>query len=604
MSFQRESLQEATQRWEDLGALQVHYKSFRTFLYDVITDVMGFECSDIQIDIADYLQFGPLYRMIQAQRGQAKTTITAAYAVYRIIHDPTTRVLIFSAGSPMANQISGWIIQIIMHMPELACLRPDRRAGDRTSVEGFDIHYTLKGPEKSPSVACLGITSNTQGFRADVLIADDIESSKNSQTALQRERLRHLSLDFSSICTSGDIIWLGTPQSVDSIYNGLPGRGFDVRIWTGRYPTQTELANYQEFLAPLIMKRIIANPDLQTGGGPTGSRGKPVDPILLGEEKLTKKEIDQGPAYFQLQHMLDTKLMDEDRYPLKSSKIVFFTAHRERAPLQVNWSVAEIGRIRPPMQFPLKEMYYKGGPAADCDYAPFASTHMYVDPTGGGQNGDELAYAITRFVPTQVHLVAVGGFLGGPTQENFDKLTKAAVEWKPHQIDVEENYGKGAFRQLWTPHLLKEHKCSIVDVWESGQKELRIIDTLEPLLGSNRLIIPEGLLESDWLSVQKYPAELRMTYSFFWQLARLTRDKGSLKHDDRIDAVAGSCRHWVDRLALDSAKVAASAKAKLWREMMKNPLGNGRPVPVHRLPNGQAFQMRLPNSLDRFRRKR
>ena len=226
----RESAQEAVIRWAELKKLQALYPRFETFLQDVIEDLMGFQCSALQIDIGRWMESGPQYRMVQAQRGQAKTTIAASYAVWRIIHDPTTRILLISAGSDMAEEISGWIMQIIIGIPQLECLRPDRSNGDRTSVTAFDVHYSLKGPEKSPTVACLGITSNLQGKRADVLIPDDVESSKNSQTAVQRERLRQLTLDFSSICSNGDILWLGTPQSVDSIYNGLPGRGVAVRV--------------------------------------------------------------------------------------------------------------------------------------------------------------------------------------------------------------------------------------------------------------------------------------------------------------------------------------------------------------------------------------
>ncbi len=320
----RESQEQALQRWNDLELLQEHYRDFGDFLVDVIEDVMGFQCSDIQLDIGDWIANGPQFRMVQAQRGQAKTTITAAYAVWRMIHDPTTRVLIISAGSDMATEVANWVIQIINNMPELALLRPDRAAGDRSSVSAFDIHYSLKGPEKSPSLACLGITSNLQGRRADVLIADDIESQKNAQTATQRARLLHLTLDFTSINSGGDIIWLGTPQNVDSLYNGLPSRGVGIRIWPGRYPTDKELPDYDTYLAPLILERIKANPKLQTGGGPTGARGQPIDPVILDEEKLTKKEIDQGPSYFNLQHMLSTKLSDQDRYPLKVGLIRWF----------------------------------------------------------------------------------------------------------------------------------------------------------------------------------------------------------------------------------------------------------------------------------------
>lgn len=611
----RESAQEAVIRWAELKKLQALYPRFETFLQDVIEDLMGFQCSALQIDIGRWMESGPQYRMVQAQRGQAKTTIAASYAVWRIIHDPTTRILLISAGSDMAEEISGWIMQIIMGMPQLECLRPDRSNGDRTSVTAFDVHYSLKGPEKSPTVACLGITSNLQGKRADVLIPDDVESSKNSQTAVQRERLRQLTLDFSSICSNGDILWLGTPQSVDSIYNGLPGRGVAVRIWTGRFPTAKELPNYGEFLAPSITAAIAKNPALQTGGGPTGDRGQPTDPLLLSEETLTKKEIDQGAAYFQLQHMLDTKLMDEDRYPLKSDKLILFKTHPERAPTILNWSHDEINRVRPPQGHPLhaKEKYYRGvvgigkGDVA-ASYVPFTGTHMYVDPSGGGQNGDEISYGVTRFVAGYVYLVDVGGRPGGLTQENYDFLTAVVLKHKPGQVDVEENYGKGAFRTVWQPHLLaalKEvgHTCKIEDVWEQGQKELRIIDTLEPIIGSGRFVVNEDLLHEDWASVQKYAAEKRMTYSFFWQLSRITRDKGSLIHDDRLDAVAGSARHWVDRLALDRNKAEAQAKAKEWRALVRNPLGDGRPMSaIYKQMVG--YSDRVPSVMDKFSRRR
>ena len=350
----------ATKKWHDLGLLQEHYKKFTDFYYDVSTEFLGFECTDIQMDIAEFLETGDLYRMIQAQRGQAKTTITACYAVWRIIHDPKTRILIISAGDNVATQIASWIVQIIQNMPELECLRPDTSAGDRASVKAFDVHHTLKGFDKSPSIACLGITANMQGYRADVLIADDIESKKNSLTAVQREKLNDLTKDFISICSTGDIIYLGTPQTNDSVYNSLPSRGFQVRIWTGRYPTAEELPNYKEFLAPIIINRLLQNPDLQSGGGPTGDRGQPVDPVLLGEDKLTSKEIDQGKAYFQLQHMLDTKLMDADRYPLKCKDLIFLHTQAERTSLNINWARTPDRRIFPPQGFPLQEEFYQG----------------------------------------------------------------------------------------------------------------------------------------------------------------------------------------------------------------------------------------------------
>ena len=583
----RENTEEALQRWKHLELVQNHYSNFEDFLTEVIEGLLGFTCTDIQLDIGHWVAKGPKYRMVQAQRGQAKTTITAAYAVWRIIHDPKTRVLIVSSGEDMAVEIANWIIQIINGLPELECLRPDRSQGDRASVTAYDIHYSLKGPEKSPSVACIGITSSMQGKRADLLIADDVESQKNSQTATQAARIAHLTKDFISINQKGDIVWLGTPQNVDSLYNGLPSRGVAIRIWTGRYPTKDEIADYEGFLAPLLLRRMLADPSLQSGGGPTGERGKPTDPVLLDEIELTEKEVDQGPAYFQLQYMLSTTLSDQNRYPLKLGLLRFFAWDREenKVPMTINFVRSQVNLITNPQGWPIKDQLFRVHDADDFGQIQFR--HMYVDPSGGGKNGDELAYAVTGFMAGRVYLLDVGGFAGGVSEENQNAIVELAAKWKPHQISIEKNYGNGVLSMLLQPKLLLKHKCAVEDVWETGQKELRIIDILEPVISAGKLIVHEDLLRDDWQKCQKYPLDVRGTYSMFWQLARITRDKGSLIHDDRLDAVAGSVRHWVENLAIDDEKAKAEARRDTYNKMMQDPLGNGRPLPG---PLGKLFQ--------------
>ncbi|WFG40894.1 terminase large subunit [Paracoccus phage ParMal1] len=570
------------ERWADLDLLREEYPNFKPFIFDVMTGLLGFECSDIQLDIAEFLEFGPKERMIQAQRGQAKTTITAAYAVWRLIHQPNARILIISAGGTQATEIANWVIQIIDNMDELACLRPDRSAGDRASVEAYDVHYELKGPEKSPSIACVGITSNMQGKRADILIADDIESAKNSQTELMRERLTLLTRDFASICSDGDIIYLGTPQSIDSVYNGLFSRGYTIRIWPGRYPTEDEEQNYGTFLAPLIRRKMEQDPSLRTGGGPTGERGKNVDMVLpgLSEEKLTKKEIDQGAAYFQLQHMLDTRLSDANRFPLKSDKLVFMQVSEMTAPLEIFIQRGPHTLLTTPQGFYTSDAYYRAAEFGR-EHSSFTGCHMAVDPSGSGS--DETTYAVTKFLAGRVFLVDFGAVPGGVDEDALDALTAVAERWKPNHISIEKNFGDGALASVWKPKLLRKHRCEIEDVWAAGQKELRIIDCLEPVIGSGRLIVDESLLAKDVELCERHPLEKRASYSFFYQLSRLTREKQSLKHDDRLDAVAWSVKHWTEALSQDSLKVVNQQRKKAWAERMKNPLGDGTKLPAHTL---------------------
>ena len=596
---QREDQKQALRRWQELELLQKHYAEFTDLVVDVMNGVMGFQCSDIQLDIANYLAKGPKRRMVQAQRGQAKTTITAIYSVWRIIHDPTTRVLVISAGDTQATEIANWIIQIINNMDELECLRADRANGDRASVEAYDIHYTLKGPEKSPSIACIGITANSQGKRADILIADDIESAKNSQTQVQRDRIKHLTLDFTSICSTGDIIYLGTPQSMDSVYNGLPGRGYQIRIWPGRYPTIKEEQEYGDSeLAPLIVKRMQANPALRIGGGPIGDRGQATDPVLLPDEELNKKEIDQGAAYFQLQHMLSTHLSDAAKYPLKLSKIRFCNFDREEKslPMTISHMAVDGTQIKGLEGMPIhKERLHRVHIAEN--FGPVQYLHMAVDPTGGGANGDELAYAVSGFLAGRVFLFDVGGRPGSIDESSAEWIVSKINKWKPLVVNIERNFGNGAFANILRP-LLKDHIPEITEDWEAGQKELRIIDILEPVIGAGKFVMHEELIKEDWEQCQQYPNADRSVYSLLWQMSRISRARDAILHDDRLDAVAATTRHWIELLAADEEKQVAKAKNNAYRKMMENPLGDGRKIPGYNAMTAK-FGNKQPTSLSK-----
>lgn len=548
--------QQVAVRWAEIEALRKHYALFEDFMYDCMTELMGFQCSELQIDIARFLQSDTRYGMIQAQRSQAKSTIVAMFSVWQLIHDCKHRILIISAGSEVAAEIANWVIQIIMNWDILECMRPDRQHGDRASTKSFDVNWQLKGPEKSPSVACIGITANMQGRRADLLIPDDIESSKNGTTEVQRAALEHLSKDFPSICQKGRIMYLGTPQTVDSIYNKLPERGYTVRVWTGRYPTEDEQKHYGDTLAPYIVRQMDADPTLRRGGGISGDRGKPTDVMLLGEEILCKKELDQGQAYFNLQHMLNTELSDELRHPLKTKNLVVMNVPFDKAPGEIIWLPSPDKKIEV-LGFQSKPQLYRPFTTSTETYE-YEGKHMYVDTAGGGNNGDETVAAVTYFLHGYIFLAEVLRLPGGYGDEQYKALSALSMRHDVNSIDVEKNFGFGAFASAWRPIILATYKeagkvnCPrIEDVWESGQKELRIIDTLEPIMARHRLIVNEEVIQYDLDASKKYPIDKQESYKFFHQMAKISRDKGSLIHDDSIDAVAGSCRKWVDRIAVD-----------------------------------------------------
>lgn len=520
----------------------------------------------IQADICKWLFGGPKYRMVQAQRGQAKTTLTAIYAVFCLIHNPTLIILIVSAGGKMSKEISSFVIQILEGLDILWMLRADKNSGDRASIEGYDVHWLFKGVNKSPSIKCLGVDSNIQGSRADVLIADDIESTKNSRTVVTREILEDLTKEFESVCSKGEIIYLGTPQTTESIYNNLPGRGYMIRVWTGRYPTFDELENYGDMLAPLLQRDIKGNPQLMEGGGVDGTAGQPTCPEMFDEEILIGKELSQGKAKFQLQFMLNTKLTDQERYPLKLHNLIVAPFNVQQGPVLPVWSNRPDNLYQSPSVNGKYKMYY----AMNHEYElrSFENTIMYIDPAGGGKNGDEMAYAVIKLIGAYVYLYRIGGVPGGFEEENLLKLVRIAKESNCKTVCIEKNFGNGAHANMMKPLFAREEwPVTLEEVYETGQKELRIIDCLEPLISSHRLVISPEVIEADYSSIEGYALDVRQTYRLLHQMALISRDRGCLRHDDRLDALAGAIRYVVERLDFDT-KVMIDAKRRA--EMVKD----------------------------------
>ncbi|APL99505.1 terminase large subunit [Aquamicrobium phage P14] len=558
-------------RQRQLEAVAAAYPEFVDFLEEVMLE-LGYPTSWLQKDIAHFLQHGPHFLMVQAQRGQAKSTITTAFAVWTLIHNPRSRILVVSAGGDTANEISTLIVRLIMNMDILECLRPDKSAGDRTSTESFDVHHSLKGVDKSPSVASVGITGTLQGKRATLLIADDIESTKNSQTAGMREYILDLSRDFSSQCVDehSRIIYLGTPQSQDSIYNTLPGRGFEVRIWPGRYPTEKQQERYGDALAPSIVERMRKNPGLRKGGGPLGEDGQPTDPSYIGEDVLQKKLRDQGPSKFMLNHMLDTSVADALRYPLKTEHIVVERLVARSLPVTVQRAYGS-----KPLPFTSHTVSFSlvQGVFSQEVKAP-EGIIMYVDPAGGGANGDETGYAVSAFLNGNVFILACGGLPGGYGEENLLALASIAMRWQVNKVIIEKNFGHGAFKAVWTPILLKLYTCAVEDDYVTGQKERRICDTLEPVIGRGALVFSEAIIEEDRECCARYSPEHRATYSLFHQINKMTREPKCVKHDDRIDALEGSVRYWQAQLAIDQDKALEEDETAKRLAFLQNPLGH------------------------------
>lgn len=595
------------ERFKAVAILATTFENFSDFAIAGMA-YLGFDTTDMQEDIAEYMQHGPRLRMVMAQRGEAKTTLAALYAIWRIIHKPSTRVLIVSAGEDNSNQTATLIVRLIMNWEILECLRPDRSAGDRTSTEAFDVHYALKGLDRSPSIACAGITSNLPGRRADLLIPDDIESNKNGLSATQRLQILHLSKEFSSICTHGDILYLGTPQSKDSVYNTLQGRGFEIRIWPGRYPRLykgldgelvDEAEKYGSRLAPFVLDKMMRNPALRTGGGVDGSMGQATDPGRYTDADLIEKELDKGPEDFALQYMLDTSLVDAQRQQLSLSNLVVANFSTELLPEVIGWQAAKHLEVPLGMEFPvpMAKMYY--APPVECSFAKPLEVVAYIDPAGGGT--DEIGVGVATALGPYIHLLDVAGLSGGLTSANARELCDIFRRNRVSRIIVESNMGHGLFEINLRAILnacedLKHLSNAVIGEYSKGQKEKRIIDSLVSPMQRHRVVVHQQVFESDVRYGKFYGQEVRNLYSLWYQMANITTDRDSLPHDDRLEAAAGAIRQFKHVLTQDEHKAAAARVKAALQEFLDNPMGYADSS-THRVQAGTR------SLLDRRRRR-
>lgn len=525
---------------------------FRNFLFLVWKHLNLPEPTPDQYDIANYLQAGPKRCVIEAFRGVGKSYITSAFVCHRLLLNPDLKFLVVSASKARADDFSTFTLRLINEIPLLQHLRP--KEDMRSSKLAFDV-----GPataSHSPSVKSVGVTGMLTGSRADFIIADDVEAANNSLTEGMRTKLSEAVKEFDAVLKpEGRIIYLGTPQTEHSLYDKLASRGYNICIWPARYPTAEQRIAYGDRLAPLIAQS-------------KEPAGYSTDPRRFSNEDLMEREASYGRSGFALQFMLDTKLADTDRYPLKLRDLVIMDVDSKRGPSHVVWGNQPSLRMEdlPNMGFD-GDGYFRSMSLSP-EFIPFQGTVMAIDPSGRGK--DETSYAVVKSLHGHLFLTDCGGFRGGYEATVLEALAHTAKTHDVNTVLVESNFGDGMFTSLLKPVMGKIHPCTTEEVRHSKQKEQRMADTLEPILNQHRLVVDAKVVQKDYDTALAYASTVggdrADKYSLFYQMSRLTRDRGSLLHDDRLDALSMAVSYWVQSLERDTMKAHLEGKEDALRE--------------------------------------
>lgn len=510
-------------------------RDFRNFLILVWARLGLPSPTPVQLDIADFLQHGPKRRIIQAFRGVGKSWITSAYVAWRLYWQPKRNIMVVSASRQRADQFSTFVFQLFAEVPELQHMQP--QSHQRTSKVAFDVRGA--GVSHSPSVLSVGISGQMTGNRADTIIGDDVEVPNNSYSDGERAKLLEAVKEFDSILKpseDAEEILLGTPQTEESMYRAMSERGWTTRIWPARVPDEEVRKGYLG-LAPMIeaMENV----------------GAPTDPQRFDADELLEREASIGRSTFALQFMLDTSLSDRERYPLRLGDLVVMGLDPTEGPDKVVWASGPDQRIKDLECVGLKGDCYHA-PLALQKYtaSPYEGAVLAVDPSGRG--ADETGYAIVKNLHGRLYVTAAGGLPGGYDDEALDAILRLAKVQKVGVIIVEPNFGDGMYTRMLQSRVLHvQVEVSIQDAPRNIiQKERRIIESLEPIMNQHRLVVCRSVIEGDFRSTRGLPPEQALRRQLFYQMSRLTVDRGSLQHDDRLDALAIAVRYWTDRLGV------------------------------------------------------
>lgn len=520
---------------------------FKYFLY-ITWDFLGLpEPTKVQYDIRDFLQDKDKRRMIQGYRGLGKTFITSAYVRWRLLNKPDENFIIVSRTSKFSEEISSFIKKIINGLPLTKHM--DTSLSGLNSINKFDI-VGKSSVNKSPSIKCVGISGQITGSRRTEIISDDVEIQSNSRTQSSRDIISEAVKEFTNIIVPevGRITYLGTPQTEDTIYKSLISKGYKVKIWPRRYPQPEKLSSYKGCLANWIEEDVLNDSSLIW---------KPTNPDQHDNEDLEERELDSGKSNFLLQYMLDTELTDAERFPLKTSDLIVFNNSIEKRPISITWGSGKEQRINDLDNVGFSGDRWFSPIFVDDNWTNYSGITMSIDPSGRGK--DETAYAIVGMLNGYIYILDVGGIQGGYDDHLLIKLATLAKDYKVNNIIVESNFGDGMFNKIFQSVLNSIHPVELDEIRNYTQKEKRIIDILEPLMNRHKLIVDKRVIEED-LKVEN------LDNSLFYQMTRITKDKGSLKHDDRLDALRIAINYWTEYLSINEVEARKLYKDDLWEK--------------------------------------
>ena len=124
--------------------------------------------------------------------------------------------------------------------------------------------------------------------------------------------------------------------------------------------------------------------------------GQPTDPLRFSDFDLLEREASYGRSGFALQFMLDTRLSDAQRYPLKVGDLVVMDIPTHEAPERVLWASDDqyIHQDLPNVAF--NGDHYHKPMFMSPEFVEYTGSVMSIDPSRRGKA--ETGYAVVKML--------------------------------------------------------------------------------------------------------------------------------------------------------------------------------------------------------------
>jgi len=184
-------------------------------------------------------------------------------------------------------------------------------------------------------------------------------------------------------------------------------------------------------------------------------------------------------------------------------------------------------------------------------------------------------------------------------------ILRGCKKFNVTKLVIETNFGDGMVAELFKKHLIQTQQAiDVEEVRANVRKEDRIIDALEPILNQHRLCVDRSVIEWDYNSNKDGAPEERLLYMLFYQMSRMCREKGAVKHDDRLDCLAQGVKYFTDAMGISALETVKDRKREEWKDIldswtddpqsMANHIVLGMDLKQRREARGKAGKKPLP----------